>query len=98
MGNVDPGVSSYFGSTIQRWQGELKRNPGNKRIQKAIEQFNHARSSGKWTNNDYLDIAIHSKPRFISEVVGKINRGESFEVLSVDKGWMHIRRERGLEG
>jgi hypothetical protein len=98
MGNIDPGVSAYFGSRLQSWQAELRRNSGNKRILHAIEQFNQARSSGKWTNLDHLEIPIHSTPRFISKVVGKINRGETFEVIKVEKGWMQIRRERGLEG
>ena len=99
MGNIDPGVVSYFGRHIGAWQAELRRRGGsNKRIDHTIEKFNHARTTGKWTNDDFLDIPIHSKPGYVSTLHGRINRGETFEILQVDDGWMHIRRESGLEG
>ena len=99
MGNIDPRVVSYFAGHIGDWQAELRRSGGsNKRIEHTIEQFNHARSTGKWTNVDFLDIPIHSKPGYGSSLHGRINRGETFEILQIKDGWMHIRRESGLDG
>jgi hypothetical protein len=99
MGNIDPSVISFFNSHLHSWQTELRRSGGSdRRIVHAIEKLNHARATGKWTNDDFLDIAIHSKPGYITSTHGRINRGETFEILEIDDGWMHIRRERGLEG
>jgi hypothetical protein len=98
MSNVDPDVASYFTWRVKEWTSALGRGGNKKYLEKVIGEFVRARTTGKWTNTHHLEIPVHSKRAFISSLLARVHRGESVEVLQIDKGWFRLRAENGIEG